>query len=220
MSESGNTNRLLEAVEALTRPTSDVHIQTADSGEFVKLHKAEHLPLLHQLRDAVTPSTNTAAGSVSLKSTRNLVDSDALYRYALITSAIGDWCRIAKVEPTHGPHKDAVVDLQRWYVGYTQYPHDDTWHLSELRKWAATIRALIEPKKQFYLETPCPICDKRSWVDHDGNEMLFPLLVQYCLPKGDESLKPTALCRACNAVWQGFDSIEELSDELNEKNAG
>jgi hypothetical protein len=213
-------NRLLEAVLTLTKPIIEHLAQYDDDGTYLRTHTTEHLPLLEQLRDAVNPSSNTAAGSSSLPSTRNLIDSDALYRYSLMTSAIGDWCRIIGVTPTRPPHRDPVKDLTEWYIAYNRGTDDGEWYIAELRRWAAQIRNLIEPSKRIEVTTPCPVCGKRTWTDQDGTELLFPIVVEYRMPKDGEAIKPTALCRACDAVWSGIGAIRELGEELTERHAG
>jgi hypothetical protein len=212
-----NANYLLDVVDELTKSTFEHHTQQTDAGVYIKTHTAEHLPLLAQLRDAVNPSTNTAAGSSSLKSTRNLIDSDALYRYSLICSAIGDWCRIVGAERT----RDPIVDLRRWYIAYTRGVFEGDWYLHELRRWAALIRNLIEPAKRLELVTPCPVCKSDKWVDHEGQTLRHPIVIEYRTPHGGDAIKPQATCRNidCGATWDNMDAIKELGEELEQRHA-
>lgn len=203
---------LLDAVDALTKPRIEHLPQIDDDGKWLKAHTVEHPPLLVQLKEAVNPSTNTAAGSSSLASTRNLVDSDALFEYSTMTAAIGDWCHIIQSERT----RDPVVDLRRWYIAFNRTDSDPSFYLAELNRWAKLIRNILEPPKRMEVTTPCPVCDKRTWTDPEGNELLFPVVVEYKVPQDGEAIKPTALCRACDAVWKGFDAVKELAEELNE----
>jgi len=216
MSDPRHENRLLDAVDDLTKSRIEHMTQTADDGSYVKAHSVEHPALLHQLRDAVNPSSNTAAGSSSLKSTRNLIDSDALFEYGKMTAAIGDWCRIVNIQPTREP----VADLRQWYIAYDRTGADDQWYISELRRWANLIRNILEPLKRIEVTTPCPVCGKRTWLDLDGKEMIFPVVIQYRLPKTGEAIHPNAICRACETVWEGIAAVEELGEELNERHAG
>jgi hypothetical protein len=214
-----NENQLLDAVDALTKSTFEHHPQKTDAGTYIKTHTAEHLPLLAQLRDAVNPSTNTAAGSSSLKSTRNLIDSDALYRYSLICAAIRDWCIILGQERT----RDPIVDLRQWYIAYTRDTRNEgIWHLAELRKWAALIRNLIEPAKRLELITPCPVCKSDQWTDHEGQTLRHPIIIEYRQPTDGTAIKPHATCRneTCGAVWENLDALKELGEELEERHAG
>jgi hypothetical protein len=207
-------NFLLDAVDDLTKPIVEHLTQKEDNGTYIRTHTAEHLPLLEQLRDAVNPSSNSAAGSASLKSTRNLIDGDALYRYALMTSAVGDWCNMLKVTRSRNP----VTDLRRWYVAYAATGADGKWYVSELSRWAFQIRNLIEPPKRFELTIACPVCRSSTWLDADGARIPHPLIVEYKVPADGASIKPKAMCRAegCEAVWVGYEAVEELSEELAE----
>lgn len=208
---------LLSAVDALTKTESEHHVIMSDYGVYrapvyVRTHTVTHPPLLERLREAVNPSKNTAAGSSALASTRNLIDSDALYEYSKMTSAIGSWCRAFKADRT----RDPVTDLRRWYVAFQQYDNEPQWYIDELRHWATLIRNILEPPKRIEITEPCPVCGKRAYTDQDGNELLFPVIIEYRVPKDEDSIIPKALCRACQTVWAGYDAVAELADELKE----
>lgn len=203
---------LLDAVDQLTKPAIEHMTQTKDDGTYLRTHTAEHKPLLTQLKDAVNPSANTSAGSASLASARNPINSEALWEYTKMFTAIGDWCRIAGADRT----KDPIVDLRRWYIAYTKDDNDPDWYIRELRRWVNLIRKLLDPPKRIEITTACPVCKKRTWVDADGNEILFPVIIEYRVPNEGETIRPNALCRACETVWQGYDSVEELAAELTE----
>jgi hypothetical protein len=205
---------LLDAVDALTKPIIEHFSQKDDDGKFVKAHTITRDPLLTQLRDAVNPSANNNAGSASLQSARSIIDSDALLEYSKMASAIGDWCRQMKVERT----RDPIVDLRRWYVAYDREGDQPDWYRNELQRWAHVIRNHLEPPKRMEVTTPCPVCGKRTWTDAEGNELLFPIMVEY-KATDEGSIKPNALCRACDTVWRGYDAVAELADELNQESA-
>jgi hypothetical protein len=224
-------NPLLDLVDALTLPIREHHIQMHDYGVYLepvymKTHTTEHPPLLAQLAAAVNPSSNTAAGSASLKSNRNLIDSDALYRYALMTSAIGDWCRMWKVTPTRVPADDgnarAMADLRQWYIAYTRGCDDPQWYIKELGRWVSLIRNLVEPTMvRIPVRVRCPICQAITFTTEDGEQSTFPIVMEYRKPKDGESIRPTATCRNtdCGAVWEGYDAIAELGDEVAGRHA-
>ena len=145
-----------------------------------------------------------------------MLDSEALYQFGQISSAIGDWCRIVGVVPT----RDALVDLRRWYVAHTaRTDTQDDWYIRELRRWAHLITAKLDPPRRFELEYPCPICGQSKYTDAEGNELKFPVVVEYRDYGTAESIRPNATCRACTAVWRGEPSIRELGDEMTEKAA-
>lgn len=223
-------NTLLDAVDALTKPVRTKVIQEIVVVPWLPratTHTAEHPPLLTQLRDKITPSSNTSAGSASLAHMRNIIDSDAMFEHAKITAAIGDWCRIYDVERT----RDPVVDLRRWYIAFTRNPSDSGWHERELRRWAGVIKNILEPAQKFEVLTPCPVCGSDSWVNPEGETIPHPILVTYRLSHDGGMIDEKATCRAsstddegfqapCGATWDSFAAIAELGQELAERHAG
>lgn len=72
--------RLLDAVDALTKPSVENVKQTTDDGTYLRTVPVEHPPLLQQLADAVVPSAGNDGGSKSASAReRNIVDSEALW---------------------------------------------------------------------------------------------------------------------------------------------
>jgi hypothetical protein len=210
-----DTNSLLDAVDALTKERTEHMAQTDDDGKWLRTHTTQHPPLLTELKNAINPSSNTAAGSSALASTRNLIDSDALFEYGKMTSAIGDWCRIYKVPTT----RDPITDLRRWYIGFELNPSDSGWHEKELRRWAATIRGILNPPTlTIPVEGACPVCLATEWGDIINGGGTQPVQVRVWVDEDSGAATGhTALCRACRAVWSGFDAVMELGEEVNEK---
>jgi hypothetical protein len=210
---------LLAAVQALTRPHVDHFTQKTDDGELVKIHSIEQPALLEQLYAAVNPSNNKSAGSASAPWTRNLIDGDALFEYAKMASAVKSWCLMVAITPG----KDAVKNLDAWYVAYAAIPDQDEthhdWYRTELRRWASLIRNILEPPKRFELTTPCPVCHSETWTNPDGEDIPHPLLVEYRVTPEGNPVRPRARCRAadCGAEWDNLEAIEELGTELAEK---
>jgi hypothetical protein len=209
------TETLLDAVDALTKPRIDHVAQVDDDGKWLRNHTVTNDPLLTELKNAINPSSNTAAGSSALASTRNLIDSDAMFEYGKMTGAIGDWCRIYKVRPT----RDPIVDLRRWYVAFELNPSDSGWHEKELRRWASTIKGILNPPTlTIPVEAPCPICGATEWGDIINGGGTQPVQVRVWVDEDSGAATGhTALCRACKAVWSGFDAVMELGEEVNEK---
>lgn len=211
MNES--TERLLSAVDALTKPVVEHHRQTDDDGKFLGTHTVEHASLLEQLRAAVNPSSNTAAGSASLASTRNLINTQALFLYSKIAAAVGDWARMASTEPT----RDPAVALRRWYVRFTAYEGEADWYTAELNRWAGRIRNLLDPPKTVELLPPCPVCKATVWVNDDGETVPHPVVLEYRVTAEGRVPRPRVSCRACGEAWDSMAAIEELAEELSEK---
>lgn len=203
---------LLELVDLLTLPKPEKVAQRHDYGW--KIAWVSHDPLLKQFGDAVWPSSNSSAGSASMASTRSLVDLDALFKYAKLSSAIGDWCHAVGVRATRKP----VNDLRAWYAAYLKFDQADaSFYEKQLRGWVGMIRHHLQPNDGFDLQYPCPVCGKRAWSDGnpDGAGGTFPLRVEY--QKGDNATtRHRAECRApdCATAWEGIDAVAELASEL------
>jgi hypothetical protein len=227
---------LLAAVEALTKPKHTRAVQdvierwTSTDADGVE-HEHEkvigtqsvtitHLPLLDQFRAAVIPSSNTAAGSSSLASTRNALDATALFEYAKISAATADWCRIIHVEAT----RDASWNLQRWHAAFralASEPNVTIWYIHQLRSWAGLIRAHLDPPRRRNIMYPCPICGKTTWSTGDGEGGTWPLELLYRIGDDDEPVIESVICRACEPVttWPTRDAVAELIAELEERHA-
>jgi len=223
---------LLAAVDELTKPTTDHVRQYDDDGTSLAIHRCmdgnqegacsglalhavTHPPLLHQLRDAVTPSTGNDAGSKSaIANERNMVDSTALYEYARMAAATGDWCRMTGAPVT----RDPVTDLRAWYAAWIgHHDRDDRWYTAELRRWASIIRNHLQPAKRLEVMSACPICGPGPWVDADGETQANRLTLTYRKHEDGTITDKRTICRnpACGAVWEGEDAMVELAEEVS-----
>lgn len=213
------TDALREAVDALTKPEKRQYRQPVLEDDKTVGHKMKVIilpPLLSRLADSVTSSIGSGGrSSGSSPWTMNPLDSEALFAFGKITAAISDWCRIIKVEPS----RDAVVALDRWFAAYNAHPdyNADGFYFEQLREWRSIITGKLDPARKFEIQVPCPICGQTKWLDPEGNEAPYPIVVEYRDYGTAEAIKPRALCRACNNVWLGTGSIEELGEELREK---
>lgn len=202
MSES-----LLEAVDDLTLPRN-VKVETDDGHTW-----ATEDPLLVQLQEAVSSSIRSGSGAGGAPWTRNVLDSDALHQAAIITSQIGDWCRMAGVVAT----RDPVVDLRAWYVARLTATNPETFYLDQLRKWAAQIRAMVNPPKTLEITAACPVCGQGEYVNDMGENVRNPLVMTYRPDADNLDRSAKVMCRACEAVWNGGEAMAELRDELDER---
>lgn len=198
---------LLDAVDDLTLPRN-VKVPTDDGHTW-----ATEDALLVQLREAVSSSLNSGSGAGGSPSTRNVLDSDALYKASIITATIGDWCRIIGAKVT----RDAVVDLRAWHAAYLATNDPGEFYISQMRAWAGQIRTMVNPPKTVEITAPCPVCGQGSYVNDMGERITNPLILTY-RPESEHLWKSSkVMCRACEAVWIGGGAMEELSDELKEK---
>ncbi|MFJ4166303.1 hypothetical protein ACIPY5_12170 [Microbacterium sp. NPDC089698] len=199
---------LLEAVEDLTSPRP-VKVQTDDGHTW-----ATEDALLVQLADAVSSSLKSGSGSGGAPWQRNVIDSDALYRAGIITSTIGDWCRMAGAAVT----RDATTDLRSWHVAHTaHHDHADEFYIAQMKTWATQIRAMVNPPKLVEITAPCPVCGQGEYVNDMGERIRNPLALVYRPDSDQMYFRAKVMCRSCETVWLGPDAMEELRDELNEK---
>lgn len=202
------TDPLREAVNTLTRPTIDHIPQTDDDGHYLRTHTVVHEPLLVQLETAITSAIGNGGGGGS--ATGNVLNGEALYRTAIIRSAIGDWCHIAGIQQT----RNMVTDLTRWC---DVFDGDTGFHIGQMRGWVNTIRNLLDPPKRVPVDVPCPVCKATKWANEDGDTSPNPVVFEY-RPE-DPIGTARATCRACGIEWDDYEAVEELGEELAEKEA-
>lgn len=223
---------LLEALDALTKPTYTRVVQEVfqtiigkdgrpkldETGAprrqltGTKPVRLAHDPLLTQLQGAITGAMgNTEGSAASLKFTRGVINSDALFQFVRIRSTITDWARAAGLDRCDDP----VDELRRWYHSWTATPKpdaDEKWRTRKLESWATLIEDTIDPWRSMPLPGPCPQpeCPQQQidglwfyWDQRTKEQGNRPLLVEY--KRGDGTVRvedwARARCRACGTVW-------------------
>lgn len=228
---------LLDAVDALTKPSRERVTQEImktrlqpdgrpaldGNNEPIRDPKGqqtltiEHPPLLQQLEDAIASTIGAGAGrSMLSKHALNVLDSDALFKFVKIRSAITDWCRIVNVRAT----RHAVHDLRAWHAArLATRATDDDWHIEQLRAWAGLIKAKLNPPQTWEIKDPCPICRSATWESEDeqGNPVTLPrpLIVEYHPDRDDILVTAKATCRACGHEWRGRDALRALRWDID-----
>lgn len=197
---------LLEAVDDLTLPRN-VKVRTDDGHTW-----ATEDALLLQLQQAVTSSLNSGSGAGGSPWTRNVLDAFALYKAAMIESAIGDWCRIEKIPAT----RDSIADLRAWYVARLTSGESSDFYLAQLRSWADQIREMVNPPKTIEITKPCPACGQGVFTNEMGEVVRNPLVLQYRPESGSIWQDAKATCRACKTVWEQEWRLRELSHAIDE----
>lgn len=214
------TEQLLDAIDALTLGRIEHITQTTDDGTFIRSVPVSHPSLITQLEQAATPSTGNDGGSKSAMNSREPINSEALFEFAKITSEIRAWCRIEKIDPSRDITKTgsdrAIHDLRAWYVSFVTYERDATFHTTEIWRWVRRIEARLDPPKRREIMVPCPICKTTTWLDNDGDQHPYPLLIEYRI-EDERMTRLRALCQACENVWLGYEAVEELSEVIQEK---
>lgn len=210
-------HRLLDAVDALTKPTVDNIKQTTDDGEYLRTVPVEHPALLQQLADAVVPSAGNDGGSKSASAReRNVLDSDALWELTKIETELRDWLRHDRAA---FDRNDLPASLRRWYVAYNAQTQQDAaeWYLSELRRWERVILSRLDRTvKQIPTGYLCVLCGTQQWVDPDGERQPARLILSYRRDEDGRTSEERVTCQRCRTGWESMDAIKELGDELTE----
>jgi hypothetical protein len=216
-------NRLLDAVDALSKPTVDNVKQTTDDGTYIRTVPVEHPALLQQLAEAVVPSAGNDGGSKSASAReRNIVDSEALWELTKIQTELRDWMRH---NPAAFDRNDLPGSLRRWYV-HANVSHPDTnpdwieWVIRELRRWERIIiNKLDRTRKQLETGHLCPLCKTAQWIDQDGARQPARLILSYRRDDDGRTSEERVICQRCRTGWDSMGAIEELGEELAEVNA-
>lgn len=216
--------RLLDAIDALTKPTIDNVKQTTDDGEYLRTVPVEHPPLLQQLADAVVPSAGNDGGSKSASAReRNVIDSDALWELTKVQHQLLGWCQVLHIEAarfagTRVP--DLPATLRRWYAAWIGLPHSqpaEDWYLRELRRWERIILAKLDRNvKQIPTGYLCVICKTATWIDPDGERQPARLILSYRRDEDGRTSEEQVTCQRCRTRWDSMGAIEELGEELAE----
>lgn len=198
---------LLDIIDELTLP-KPVKVPTDDGHTW-----ATEDALLVQLQEAISSSIRSGSGSGGAAWTRNVLDSDALHQASIITTTIGDWCRMAGAPVT----RDPVKDLRAWYVARLAATNPEEFYLGQLRKWVGQIRAMISPPKTVEITAPCPVCNQGTFTNDMGELIRNPLIMTYRPDADNINRTARVMCRACENVWAGGEAMAELRDELDER---
>ena len=200
---------LRQAVDALTEPTYTKVLQLIDGQE--RVTRVRHDPLLTQLEDAIRGiMSGTEGGAASTPSTRSLVNADALYQLSLIANTVREWCRLAGAPV----RRDPTAGLRGWHAAVLSQDIGRPWYTSILRRWAGTIRAVVNPARELTVTTPCPACEATVWENTDGEKAAHPVVLTYRPDDVDVLRTATARCRACDTEWRGITALRALAFTL------
>lgn len=214
-------SRLLDAIDALTKPTVVNVKQTTDDGEYLRTVPVEHPALLQQLADAVVPSgSNDHGGQSASDASRNIIDGQALYELVQIQRQLFEWCSLVKIR---GDRNDLPGTLRAWYVAYlpmNKTIESDEWYGRELSRWIRTIENRIDRNiKQFDTTRICPICKNSRWIDEHGDSQPARLIGSYRRSEDGSIGGQQVICQKCRTSWDNMEAINELVEELEERHA-
>lgn len=213
--------RLLDVIDALTKPTVTHIKQTTDDGEYLRTVSIEHPALLQQLADAVLPSgSNDHGGQSASKAARNIIDGQALYELMLVQQQLFEWCGLVKIR---GDRNDLPGTLRAWYVAYlplNKPAEADSWYTRELSRWVRTIESRIDRNvKQFDTTRICPLCKNSRWTDEHGDSQPARLIGSYRRSEDGAISNQQVICQKCRTSWDNMAAIFELAEELIERHA-
>ena len=193
-----------KAVDSLTLPRVETIMQEG------VIRVIELPPLLAQLEAAISGTLkNDAASRVASAFERNILDGEALFEFMKISSAIGSWCRMARIKPT----KVAVDDLVEW-SDVVERPTD--FHVSEMQSWERTILGKLDPVKTVEITEPCPVCESSAWQDADGVWHPRPVVVQYRRSNPNDTVGGWCRVEECGAVWEDLAAIRVLRAQIGD----
>lgn len=205
---------LLDAVDALTLERKMPAPPRSNRAGIVCLGEVIVQESLLDWLEAAVAGGIGIGGSSALASQRNQIDSDALYKFVQITSAIKSWALIAKSEIVKG---DAGSTLRKWFVAKQASEYDETnesFYAKQLWSWVRQIEAKIDPPRIIDLPDDCPVCGAKSWWSSaTREEYARPLVLHY--REGNTPETTEALCRACSTVWNARElayAIEQATD--------
>lgn len=210
-----DTDPLLAAVEALTKPQrTGVARKNEKTGLWERAGHVTHDPLLQQIHDRVMPSGENNGGAAAAPQERLPFDAHMMYEYSKIATQIRSWA----IEFGATTRRDAIAELEYWHMHVIQDRNFDTsWYVSQLRKWEHHIRRLLAKTGSFIIEAACPICGATEWGNMIDGGGRYPIKVEYVVDDDGHLTDHTAWCQSCKVMWEGFDSVDELATELNEK---
>lgn len=190
-----------EAVSELVDPVST----RIPRGDGLPDHITVDPCLLDQLEAAIASTIGGQGNTASAKNTRNVLNSDALYHFTIISGMIGDWCRIASIRPPK-PAKAALIAFAE------AKPDAGEFYTRKMRAWAELIRTTLSPGKRIQVMEPCPECNSDEYEAEDGGMLRHPVWVEY---QQDNPLGTVlAKCLACTYEWGGVMAIRALRFEL------
>lgn len=229
---SDSTLDLIEAVDALTQPTYTKVPQVVEgyargichspesperTDEHTHTARIRHESLLERLEQSVASTVGGGAGrTMTAKWALNVLDSDALYQFALIDNAIREWCRMAGMPRPASPGRGLLAwrTHQLSIVG-----RDDRFYIAQMRSWASIIRAKLDPPRTIEITAPCPgeDCGAITWTSPDGEEYRYPVVLAYHPEDPNLTTNAVATCRACGRIWRGEFALRGLNWDLDDR---
>jgi len=209
---------LLEAINRLTLPIADTIWQPTldDRGREAgrTLVTIDRLPLLHQLRNAISSSLGqTHAGHSDPASRLGGLNVAAFTLYEDIDGRI----RSAWLDMT-GEYSKADPDLilRRWYLRVRNLFEAGAWSAGQVNAWSAVVRRwvkdidnMFDPEVVKELSGPCPNCEAARFHDKKEDVQKSALYLHY-----KEDIEPEAVCRSCGWTETGPRRLLELGYHL------
>jgi hypothetical protein len=171
------------------------------------------LPLLTQLRDAITANIGPGNGNKALHERSNH-NSTASQLFSDIEKPVRQWAITAGYVPNGHPVEEV---LRGWYSAvYLDRDLDLRYYNAALADWIDQIVNLFDPPHRYPLNAPCPICGQ-TWVTsiEDGHEKRSYALNVVERDAPDPIHLVTCRNPDCGATWHGIEGAEALSALLH-----
>lgn len=214
-------NRLLDAVDALTKPQTFAN-WIGEPGE-QKIVRHTEKPLL-DLLDTLIGNNIGSGGAGKPARERVPVDVSALMLRERIDERVRSW--ILELGGKPGSQVTMTQLVRSWYVLWISGIHaDEDRRAGVLEGFEREVRDILDPPKRIELTTPCPFCNQ-EWVEvgprqPDGS--VHPLdseIVRTLNAVERESLDQSyAICRACERVWRGIGAMRILRIAMDDADA-
>ena len=217
-------NRLLDAIDALTKMRNIPTIITDDDGHWLRIHTEEHNPLLVML---VAGVSSTGAGSAS-SDPGIPVDAEALEIVNEIRGTIRSWSEALEFT---NPTRMLGPAIRRWYQAHVNEHRSggmsDSADLAVTRTvegWVNRIEAKFDPPQILEWLEPCP-----GWrVAHDGDVEVSRKRCgarRVIVDRDDDKIVQAAIiinvntlhasCSSCRTEWNGERGFMQLRFDTN-----
>lgn len=205
-------NRLLTAVDALTRDRTIHTTLLGEKGEWLRVHTETHPPLLTMLIDGTGITSSGRSSDPGIP-----IDADALEIWGQIRDLIKLWCKKLNIQFLGD---DLLLSIQRWYLAHTNAHRagrvSDTIDFDVTRMvegWVRMIEAKFDPPEKREWKEACPAfiapsTPEGEWKRCGARRIVVAGEERFAIILNVTTM--TAECARCKCKWEGDIGILEL----------
>lgn len=224
-------NLMLTAIERLTTPHRSLVAQQNDAG-ISCVSVVEHLPLLHQLKNAIGGNIGRHA-NVTQAREKIPLNTGALELFEQIANQVDKWLR-ARESVRRPAFEQLWSAVSRWYIVYENDRRRGRYDRATERDiertihgWVRDIDNMFDPPTVFEItrifaghDVPerCPVCFNSHAIDPKTSNRVTALVIEYRNLGHDTLTHANAHCRFCGELWPGSHGIRSLRWELDQNN--